>query len=436
MSQRFWDVVETFFSLMNLSNDGFLKDFEVRTMLPIGLYGSDNELQSSSAHTTYGDFNEMIKIAHKHADKLFMDIDINKDGVISLEEFKESYNKLLHQHVEEEVLYLDIWRCVQALIKYQRYNNIIGEKVVKHAMKTLWPALVDTCQNLPVSITTEQSVLNIQEIQQHISSSPHVTTPVDFSRDILKSIQPIDQTMLTEVNSDIPDEYKTKTITLKNTHVKSALACALHSAYGLPKFASYKDTNSFLEAILSSVSKSTNNIIDSSSITMLNFFDILKSVYLWIACNTMLSSDVTLALRYLQTNDEESLKTQKAKNYIDALKSAVEKIYGISTTSSTGYGSRYDDFDLESNFSSRLGLGSTFSAMSRYGGSNSNLNSSMNPIRGFSSTAGRSGSRYDAFTSPAGDDDQSTEGSKPLRTASSRAGSSRLPQIGNDGEDI
>lgn len=129
MSTSFWASVEKLFGLMDLDGDGLVTHSDACQTMGIcmkAIYGNalaaggDDDDGGSGAGSK---FDRNSTLVRTQVDRLFKEVDGDRDGRITLDEFKKSYQQLLLRHLEPEVLQIDVMRSIAALDKWRKVRD-------------------------------------------------------------------------------------------------------------------------------------------------------------------------------------------------------------------------------------------------------------------------------------------------------------------------
>lgn len=442
MSQAFWNSIEAFYKLLNLGGDGKLREYEVRTMLPVALRAAFRH-DSDLAQDSY----ELSDLSNKHAERLFQELDTDQDGVISLEEFKKSYRDMLLKHVEEELIYIDVSRSITALVEFHTKNNAIRDKVLSNIMSTLWPAL------LKESPAAMEEVSNTLDPVDSLTSSIQ-TTSLDALEDA--SIAPSHLPAIPSFCPENMDTYKvfsqdvSGSVDLDSPVMTQVLDICWRSMYAIPEFHNF-EKDEFVKAILQrfndimATKSPLSTPLNVKTVTAHQFLELFHSVFTSLPTNHKMLDDMALALEFLKTkkppvvskprNMEEVWKSQHHMYQQQLHKESLypefsrQRYGGQTNLGGMGFDADMDDFGMMgggrshrrenpfSSFNSRLGA-NTMDAIER--------DDPTLPPRPLTSSFSTSSSRASS----------SSSSSSSAPHPSSRATKGRLPPIDNGGEDF
>jgi len=184
MSKQFWSAVSSFYRLLNIAGDCELSPFELRATFDIACRAV---MAAGSMRTSYfDDPTQVAPVADAQCARLFAEMDQAKQGYITYEQFVQAYMKLLSQHIEEEVLYIDIRRSVSALENWYEKREVDKLAAVQGLMELAYTRWVgESClpkQGEAAEDAATESKKDVDEDKApYTIQGPHIKYLPDFS---------------------------------------------------------------------------------------------------------------------------------------------------------------------------------------------------------------------------------------------------------------
>lgn len=152
-----------------------------------------------------------------------------------MDEFVQSYRTMLQQHVEEEVIYLDISRSVNALVAFHSTNNAVRDEALQAIMKSLWPKLVmdkDIISTVDPAVSTPLPLDDLPNVEAPLSIPDSGSDSATCTLPVLNAIEPSNL----QSYKSIPITDTTNRINLHSDKFQNAFACCCRTLFAIPDY--------------------------------------------------------------------------------------------------------------------------------------------------------------------------------------------------------